>query len=53
VRICDHARSKSADFARNAKTGSAPKKFGHVSDIEKITPLKFNGESLWQAKNNL
>ena len=24
-RIWDHARSKSADFARNAKTGSAPK----------------------------
>ena len=53
VRIWDHARSKSADFEKKKKTGSAPKKFGHVSDIEKITPLKINGESLWLAKNNL
>ena len=47
------AWSKIADFDRNPKTGSARKKFGHVCDIEKIDPLKFNGESLWLAKNNL
>ena len=53
VRTWGPARSKTAYFDPNPKTGSARKKFGHFGKIEKIDPLKINGESLWLAKNKL